>query len=75
MTRDRKCFDFQKDKHCKLVGLRMMTYKVLEWITNLIIYKHLEVKEISTFQAVLKSRKNEPCQISLVFLVDMVTDG
>lgn len=54
----------------------MMTYKVLEWITNLIIYKHLEVKEeISTFQAVLKSRKNKPCQISMVFLVDMVTDG
>lgn len=45
MSGGRKYFNFQKDKHCKLVGLTMMTCKIQEWIINLIICKHLECKK------------------------------
>lgn len=54
----------------------MMTGKILEWITNLIICKHLEVKEkISTFQLVLRQAgRMSPARLALFFLVDMVTN-
>lgn len=54
----------------------MTTREILEWITNVIICKRLEVKgKMSTFQLVLrKAGRISPARLAWFLLVDMVTN-
>lgn len=53
----------------------MTTCKILEWITNVIICKHLVKEKMSTFQLVLrKAGRISPARLSWFLLVDMVTN-
>ena len=50
----RQEINFLNNKHSKLQALKMMTCKILEWITNCIICKHIQVKKKKDQQILAK---------------------